>query len=95
VDLIAGEPGRESGSGKSARNCAGRGVAPEFYPQQFVYDAEHDLYLCPPAGNLSIAELSMIGRVERHEYRVATALCRNVPISLPAVPPKANGSVDE
>ena len=81
VDLIAGgnlEENRDPE--KAARNCASRGVAPEFYPQQFVYDVEHDLYLCPAGQPLPHRGVKHDREgVERHQYQATVASCRQCP----------------
>jgi transposase len=81
VDLIAGgnlEDNRDTE--KAARNCDRRGVAPEFYPQQFVYDAERDLYLCPAGQPLPHREVKHDREgVDRHVYRASSTACRQCP----------------
>jgi transposase len=81
VDLIAGgnlEENRDPD--KAARNCAGRGVAPEFYSHQFVYDAEHDLYLCPAGQSLPHRSVKHDREgVERHLYQAPATACRTCP----------------
>lgn len=57
VELIgSGSTGEQNDPDKAARNCAGRGVTPAFYPQQFRYDAEHNLYVCPAGQEIPIGE---------------------------------------
>lgn len=81
VDLIAGgnlEENRDTE--KAARNCDRRGVKPEFYPQQFAYDAERDLYLCPAGQPLPHRGVKHDREgVERHVYRATSASCRQCP----------------
>ncbi len=81
VDLIAGgslEENRDPEVG--ARNCAQRGIAPQFYPQQFVYDAAHDLYLCPVGQSLPHRGVKHDREgVERHLYRAPASVCRQCP----------------
>lgn len=81
VNLIAGGDLEENRDPeKTARNCAGRGVAPEFYPQQFVYDAEHDLYLCPAGQSLPHRGVKHDRPgVERHLYQAPASACRTCP----------------
>lgn len=65
---------------KAASNCARRGVTPAFYPQEFRYDAEHDLYFCPAGQELPHRGVKHDrAGVERHQYRAKAATCRACP----------------
>ena len=88
VELIGSSSrGEPQDPEKAARNCAARGVSPEFYPQQFRYDAEHNLYVCPTG-----QELPYRGRkqdrkgVERHQYRAQASICRACPFQAQCCP---------
>ncbi len=81
VDLIAGGSLEENRDPEvAARNCAHRGIPPKFYPQQFVYDAERDLYLCPAGQTLPHRGVKHDREgVERHLYRATSTACRQCP----------------
>ena len=52
-------------------------MAVEFYPQEFVYDAERDLYVCPAGQELPHRGVKHDRPgVERHRYQAAPSLCR-------------------
>ena len=78
VDLIAGGSLEDSGNAaRSQQNGRARGVAMEFYPQAFVYDAERDLYVCPAGQELSYRGVKHDRQgVERHRYQAAPSPCR-------------------
>jgi len=81
VDLIAG--GTELDARHKTlnqQNLERRGVTAPYYPQAFVYDAEHDLYLCPQGQPLPHRGVKQEGEgVQRHQYRAKTATCRACP----------------
>jgi len=81
VELIGtGQLDQQHDPAKTARNCERRGVAPAFYPQEFVYDAEHDLYVCPAGQPLPHRGVKHDRPgVERHQYRAKTSTCRGCP----------------
>jgi transposase len=91
VDLYAGGNLEDGGNAAAAeRNCKKRGVAPEFYPQQFVYDAASDLYRCPAGQPLPHRGVKQdrVG-VERHQYRADPATCRACPHRAQCCPGKS------
>ena len=53
-----------------------RGVAPEFYPERFVYDAPQDIYQCPAGQILRHAGRDFRLGVVFHQYRAPTERCR-------------------
>jgi transposase len=56
-----------------------RGVAPEFYPDKFRYDAATDTFTCPAGKTLELRySRQQEGRVE-YGYRAATADCADCP----------------
>lgn len=72
---------------KAASNCARRGVKPAFYPQEFRYDAEHDLYVCPAGQELSHRGVKHDrAGVERHQYRAKASTCRACPFQSQCCP---------
>lgn len=82
VDLIAGDADQdETYHGRQTeKSMAQRGVAPEYYPQAFVYDAEQDLYRCPagqPLHHRGIKEEKEGAR--RHQYRARAGTCQGCP----------------
>jgi hypothetical protein len=95
VDLIGG------GSVEDARNSARcqqsgqrRGVWAEFYPQEFVYDAKRDLYVCPAGQELPHRGVRHDREgVERHRYQAAASRCRACPHQAQCCPVKAGQRV--
>lgn len=72
---------------KAARNCARRGVPPGFYPQEFRYDAERDLYICPAGQPLPHRGVKHDREgVERHQYRAKASTCRACPFQAQCCP---------
>lgn len=72
---------------KAGRNCARRGVTPEFYPQQFRYDEAHDLYVCPAGHELPHRGVKQDRTgVERHQYRAPASTCRACPLQAQCCP---------
>jgi hypothetical protein len=59
-----------------SRNQARQGVQPEFFPEHFVYDAEHDGFTCP-AGKLLAYRKSkpLVGATEK-QYQAKACDCR-------------------
>jgi transposase len=88
VELIgSGSMGEQKDPEKAARNCARRGVTPEFYPQQFRYDAEHNLYVCPSGQELRYRGVKQDREgVERHQYRAKASICRACPFQAQCCP---------
>jgi transposase len=77
VEFI-GPCGDEAGKGKSSYE--GRGVSPEYYSSQFVYDAQSDSYCCPQGKILSYE-----GKEQRHtqlsyRYRAQRSDCQGCPV---------------
>jgi transposase len=65
---------------QASRNCARRGVTPAFYPQEFRYDAERNLYVCPAGQELPHRGVKRDRKgVERHQYRASASACRQCP----------------
>jgi transposase len=82
VDLIAGGglDDKPKNSVRTQHNCHKRGVTPEFYPETFVYDAEHDHYLCPAGQELPYRGVKHDREgVNRHQYRAKGSTCRSCP----------------
>ena len=53
-----------------------RGVTPEFFPQQFRYDAGGDQFLCPAGKVLHHSTQQKRGHSVLHVYRARAADCR-------------------
>jgi len=66
-----------------------KGVTPEFYARQFVYDPERDLYLCPQGQELphQKAKDDREG-VDRHQYQASARQCRECPHQAQCCPVK-------
>ena len=62
-----------------SRNQARQGVQPEFFPEHFIYDAEHDAFTCP-AGKLLAYRKSkpLVGATEK-QYQAKASGCRECP----------------
>jgi transposase len=92
VELIGtGQLDQQHDPEKTARNCEGRGVAPAFYPQEFHYDAEHDLYVCPAGQELPHRGVKHDRPgVERHQYRAKTSTCRSCAFQSQCCPRSGN-----
>jgi transposase len=67
-------------AGKGQSSYEGRGVSPEYYSSQFIYDARSDSYRCPQGKVLSYE-----GKEERHmqvsyRYRAQRSDCQGCPV---------------
>jgi len=54
-----------------------RGVAPEFFPQAFTYDAERNGYVCPAGRDLPFESQEKSEGSVRYRYRAKLADCRS------------------
>jgi len=81
IDLISGGPALDDKNAKvNQQKLEKRGVTPEFFPQQFVYDPEQNLYRCPAGECLGFRGTRQESPgVRRHQYRAKAATCRNCP----------------
>ena len=68
-------PVKTGGLGRLAR----RGVALEFYPEHFIYNAEEDLYRCPAGQELPKISTEQSDSVIRHIYAAKKEVCRACP----------------
>jgi transposase len=69
-----------------------RGVAPEFFPSAFTYDAEQNHYLCPEGKVLRFeAREKKTGGATRYRYRAATADCHACPLRPQCCPDSRKG----
>jgi len=53
-----------------------RGVAEEFYPEKFIYDAQQDIFRCPAGEILRHKGRDFRRAVVSHQYRARTEICR-------------------
>ena len=53
-----------------------RGVAPEFFPQAFRYDAERNVYVCPAGRDLTFESREKNEGSARYRYRAKLADCQ-------------------
>jgi hypothetical protein len=53
-----------------------RGVAEEFYPEKFIYDAQQDIFRCPAGEILRHKGRDFRRAVVSHQYRARTERCR-------------------
>jgi len=76
---------------KSVGQLRQRGVAPEFYPQAFSYDAAQDLYQCPAQQSLrpsgTVERVGVVG----HQYRAEAAICQACPFKTQCCPQTDQG----
>ncbi len=95
VDLIGGGALAEGkDAARSKQNWQKRGVAAEFYPLQFVYDAARDLYVCPAGQELPQRGVQHDGEgVQRHRYQAAPSPCRACPHQTQCCPVKPSQRV--
>jgi transposase len=56
-----------------------RGVAPEFFPQAFRYDAERNCYVCPAGRDLAFESREKSEGSARYRYRAKWADCQSCP----------------
>jgi transposase len=73
VDLIGSMP---EGQAQSAGQMKRRGVAEEFYPQAFVYDAPQDAYRCPAGQTLERVGQEQRPGVVQHKYQAPAEVCQ-------------------
>jgi len=74
------------GQAQSAGQLERRGVAPEFRPEAFVYDCEHNTYTCPQGQTLNYeSQEKRIGIIHYH-YRARAADCQACPLKSKCCP---------
>jgi len=95
VDLVSsGNLEATRDPAQAIRNYEQRGVAPNFYPQEFHYDAERDLYVCPAEKELPHRGVKLDREgVERHQYRASASSCRECPFQRQCCPQDNSKSV--
>ena len=85
VELIGGA--MEAGAQAAReRNFERRGIAPQFRPEAFVYEAASNTYTCPAGQVLAYRGQEERVGVVRHRYQAAAGDCRPVLCGRSAVP---------
>jgi hypothetical protein len=87
VDLV-GSLGE--GQAQSAGQMKRRGVAEQFYPQAFVYEAAQDSYQCPAGQTLRHAGQEQRPGVVQHQYRAEEKVCAACPFKAQCCPQNAS-----
>ena len=95
VDLVAGGQLEDSKyAARSQQNWEKRDVSAEFYPQEFVYDAKRDLYVCPAGEELPHRGVKHDREgVERRRFQAGASRCRACPHQAQCCPVKAGQRV--
>ncbi len=86
VEFIGSMPEHDE---QSAGQMRRRGVAPEFYPEAFVYDAAPDTYRCPAGQTLSHTGQEQRPGVVQHQYRTQAGVCEACPFKGQCCPQNA------
>lgn len=74
------------GESRSHAKLQQRGVSPEFFPEQFRYDAAGDAYTCPAGKLLPYKNCKrLVGGVEKH-YQAKGSDCRDCPFRAQCCP---------
>ena len=68
-----------------------RGVAPEFFPSAFTYDATHNHYTCPAGNRLRYEGREKQTGTTRYRYRAASADCQACPFQPHCCPDSRQG----
>jgi transposase len=76
IDLIGPMPDHAS---QTVAALEKRGVAPEFFPQAFTYDAERNCYVCPAGRELAFESQEKSEGSARYRYRAKLADCQSCP----------------
>jgi hypothetical protein len=76
IDLIGPMPDHAS---QTVAAMEKRGVAPEFFPQAFTYDAERNCYVCPAGRDLPFESQEKGEGSARYRYRAKWADCQSCP----------------
>ena len=74
---------------QSAGQMRRRGVAEEFYPEAFVYDAAQDTYRCPAGQTLRHTGQEQRPGVVQHQYRTPPGVCEACPLKAQCCPQNA------
>jgi transposase len=74
VDLVGPMPDHAS---QTVAALEKRGVAPEFFPQAFKYDAERNCYVCPAGRDLAFESQEKSEGSARYRYRAKLSDCQS------------------
>jgi transposase len=88
INLIGALPDR---SAQTVAALQGRGIAPEFFPQAFVYEAAANSYTCPAGQTLRYEGREKQGESLRYRYRAPAAACQSCPFKARCCPGTARG----
>ena len=77
------------GQAQSVGQLERRGVAPEFRPEAFVYDCEHNTYTCPQGQILKYESQEKRIGIIHNLYRARAADCQACPLKSQCCPQKA------
>ena len=83
IDLIGPLPDHTS---QTAAAFKKRGVAPEFFPRAFTYDAERNCYVCPAGRDLAFESQEKSEGSARYRYRAKLADCQGCSSKGPCCP---------
>jgi len=75
---------------QSAGQMRRRGVAEEFYPEAFVYDAQPDTYRCPAGQTLEHTGQEQRPGVVQHKYQAQAEVCQACPFKAQCCPQNAD-----
>src|SRR5271166_1385160 len=90
VELIGGALGAGAQAARE-RNLERRGIAPEFRPEAFVYEAASNTYTCPAGQVLAYQGQEERVGVIRHRYQAAARACRACPLRPQCCPQASRG----
>jgi len=74
-------------------NQARHGVQPEFFPQHFVYAAEHDGFTCPVGKFLAYRKSKKLVGATEKQYQAKASDCRDCPLRAQCCPQAKRGRV--
>jgi hypothetical protein len=86
IDFIGSLPEHDP---QLAAQMRRRGVAEEFYPAAFVYDAQQDTYRCPAGQTLHHTGQERRPGVLHHQYRARSGVCEACPLKSKCCPQNA------
>jgi transposase len=86
--LIGSLPDPEARVETALASC---GVAAEFFPKAFVYDASPNAYTCPAGKTLRYQDREKKGAAIRYRYRAAQADCHACPLKAHCCPHTSKG----
>lgn len=87
IDFVGSLPEHDR---QSAGQMRRRGVAEDFYPEAFVYDAQQDTYRCPAGQTLRHTGQEQRPGVVQHQYRAEPEACEACPFKSKCCPQNAS-----